>query len=267
MFGKYIWCILVILFITSCNKDSINHDVPIIAHAATGLYNPQQYFHDNSKEGIEYALSFTELDGIEVDIQRSKDGTFWLYHDDRLENNTNGTGQICEKYDSEIEGLNYSTLRREKLVRLTEVDFESFSAKKTLFLDLKTYSSCNYDSLIVDDIILSLGELALFELPHYDVKLIVNDIRFAYAIGLAGYTIYCDINSLANGKERLELYPYDGFFIRNRNITEKETKELLDFAVKVVIFDVRTPLSIRRAKQKRPTYLMVEEFKTALIEK
>lgn len=44
-------------------------------------------------------------DGIEFDVQRSADGTWWVMHDQTLDRTTSGTGLIAEMRDEEINQL------------------------------------------------------------------------------------------------------------------------------------------------------------------
>jgi len=265
MFGKktVIWSSLVWLCL-GCSKQNVDIDVPILAHAGQGIYNPQGYFHDNSKEAIEYALSFRELDGIEMDVQLSADGTFWLFHDQFLENSTSGTGQICEKSDQELQGLTYRSLKKEKLVKLSEIEFEKYSTEKVIFLDIKTIVGCTYDSSFVDELLTIVSDLPLFQLPQYDVKLILNNTTFSHAFHAQGYKLYTDVISFEEAKSDFSNYPYEGCYIRNQNINKTQIQQLTALDKKVIIFGVRTLYSIQEAKSKLPSYLLVEEFKKAI---
>lgn len=266
MFGKgiIIWCSFVWLLL-SCSKSNVDLDIPVLAHAGQGLYNPQGYFHHNSKEAIEYALSFKELHGIEMDVQLSKDGTFWLFHDQFLENSTTGTGQICEKSDQELEGLIYQSLKKEKLVPLSEIEFENYSGEKDIFLDIKTIEGCAYDSIFVDELLSIVNSLPILQLPQYNVKLILNNTKFTHAFHAQGFELYTDVVSFEQAQNDFSNYPYAGCYIRNENIDELQIRELIDLGKKVVIFGVRTLHSIREAKSKLPSYILVEEFKKALM--
>lgn len=59
---------------------------------------------ENSLPGVQSAARLG-ADGIEIDIRRSADGTFYLMHDANVDRTTNGTGAIRELHDSEIDAL------------------------------------------------------------------------------------------------------------------------------------------------------------------
>lgn len=63
-FRVFQFILIVIIFFSCKQKDSFN-DVDIVVHAVSGLYNPQSFYVDNTKEAMHYALKFEELDGID----------------------------------------------------------------------------------------------------------------------------------------------------------------------------------------------------------
>ncbi len=59
---------------------------------------------ENTLEALESAMALNP-DGIEFDVDRSADGTFWLIHDQRLARTTDGTGWLADLRDDDIRGL------------------------------------------------------------------------------------------------------------------------------------------------------------------
>ena len=59
-------------------------------------------FPENTLEGIISAAAL-EVDGIELDVHPSADGTWWVIHDSTLDRTTDATGPIAAQRDSEIE--------------------------------------------------------------------------------------------------------------------------------------------------------------------
>ncbi len=54
---------------------------------------------------FEKATSLQELTGIELDIQLSKDGQMVVFHDERVDRTTNGTGEVQQYTLSELKNL------------------------------------------------------------------------------------------------------------------------------------------------------------------
>lgn len=255
--------LFIILLLSSCSKDLDNHEVPILGHAATGLFNPQQMFKENTAEAVSYALSFEDLAGIEIDIQLSQDGTFWLYHDENLSSQTNGNGLLCESSDEYLNTVHHKTLNQERLTTLNDLNFEDVSTSKVVFLDLKFISYCTLDSIQMDQMAKELNDLLVNKADQISFYPIVLGIENKDIFKNNGFDkIYADASSFKDGIQKLDS-GFDGIFVRNANLDKQKVNELMQKG-EVVLFDLRTPGTVKKALRKNPDFLMVEEFRTAL---
>jgi glycerophosphoryl diester phosphodiesterase len=59
---------------------------------------------ENTFAGFDLALAMG-VDGLETDVQRTKDGKLVLFHDDRLDKTTNGTGVLQETSWQDVQQL------------------------------------------------------------------------------------------------------------------------------------------------------------------
>ena len=265
MYFKFIFLVFSTLFLLACSKNEQKHEIPIIAHAASGLFNPQRFYKDNTLEAIEYALNFKELDGIEVDVQVSADGTLWLYHDEFLESQTNAEGEICLLKDNYLENVYYRSLNNEKLARLIDVNFSKISGEKIIFLDFKFNYGCDFSKIHLGKLIKQIDIIKNNKLTIIPVLSAPEQIEYFKQKGFE--SIYLDVPNITKAKDISTQYLVEGVFIRNANVTKSDVQYLQSTSqLKVVIFDVRSSLSIRNALIKSPDFLMVEEFKTALLE-
>lgn len=91
--------------------DKIEHKgVLVLGHAGSGFFSPLNPFNPlpaNSMASIAKAMEEHSADGLEVDVQLSKDGIPILYHDTSLESMTAGSGLIEDHAASEVVGLKY----------------------------------------------------------------------------------------------------------------------------------------------------------------
>ena len=90
----------------------------------------------NTREAMEDALG-SLVEGIEVDVRFSKDGIPFLFHDDTLEEITDGKGKPEDKTWDELRQLSYRDSRKSRLVSLEET-LQLIGGKKFIFLDIKT---------------------------------------------------------------------------------------------------------------------------------
>jgi glycerophosphoryl diester phosphodiesterase len=255
------------MLLVACQKKNDQLDeVNVIGHAISGLYNYHSLFPENTQEALSYAFSFKELNGVEIDIQLSKDGTFWLFHDETLEERTNGKGYLCDESDEYIESLQYKGTSGATIPRLVELDFShEFSHKKTVFIDLKSF--CAAPSL-TERLAQELNFLAQQWSAFVEFICIVNSedmvemLLIDYSIQLPFYRDITTKNEAIGLSEN-----YSGIFIRNTQIERSDVQELQQLGLSVALFEVRAPASVRNALRKSPDYILPEDFKVALIEK
>jgi hypothetical protein len=267
-FVRLIFLIIIAQGLFGCSKSTASKKTPVIGHAITGLYNPQRIYKDNTKEAFDYALLFETLGGVEIDVQLSQDGSLWLYHDTDLSFQTNTSGSVYELTDEQLGKVVYSTLQGEKLIKINDLSVKAVEPHFRLYIDLKDYNYRSMDSSLTAKII---DELHAFKTanPHFSNSyIILPDLAFLQQFEQAGFeNLYTDISGLVDGLAKKNDYPsLTGAFVRNGNIDKSAVKTLQDNELKIVIFDMRTIFSIRRALAKNPDEIMVEEFRTALKE-
>lgn len=59
---------------------------------------------ENTVESLRQAI-LKGCDGVEYDLYRSSDGTFWLMHDATIDRTTSGTGNVVDKTDAQMAAL------------------------------------------------------------------------------------------------------------------------------------------------------------------
>jgi glycerophosphoryl diester phosphodiesterase len=104
---------------------------------------------ENSLEGVVSAAR-KGADGIEFDLQKSADGTWYLFHDQLVDGRTNGTGDITHLTDSQIDaltitsGLRYHGPAGIHPPRLLEVLDALREFRGVLMLDVKSPRSADH---------------------------------------------------------------------------------------------------------------------------
>jgi len=107
----------------------------LFGHRGFGYSAPE-----NSLDSIQKAVEFG-LDGIEIDVQLTKDNELIVFHDSFLDRLTNGTGEVSEKTLEEIKFLSY--YGNESVLTLDEV-LNQVNGKLVVDLDVKCgRANCN----------------------------------------------------------------------------------------------------------------------------
>lgn len=137
--------LITAFFMTGCNNTEVQTEFPqthILGHRGSGLSTEE--FQENTFPSVINA--FKRLDGAEVDIQCSKDGTIWLFHDATLP----GTDLLCVPgaTDRELDELSRES-ENFTITRLEEIFDFMIQMEKTpiLSLDVKGhYTNGCFDS-------------------------------------------------------------------------------------------------------------------------
>jgi len=175
MIYRLIITIIIFSIFQSCDKikyypDKDYHEVKtlILAHKAGG--GDSSRYQENSTDAAKYSLSI--VDGIEVDLQISKDKTIWLAHNADL-SDCGGVSYDCfpETTDNQIINLdscNGNTLNYSRLEEIFAFLSSSYP-NKYISLDVKTWLPCAVTSsdvlgvmnVIADEIIRLTGKYNL----------------------------------------------------------------------------------------------------------
>ena len=104
---KGIYFLLALIFCFGCKKNNLP-EVDVYGHAGSSLHRDRAVFPANSLESIKYAIDALSADGVEVDVQMTKDSILVLYHDSFLDNSSDFTGCIADYNYEEIKDFNSS---------------------------------------------------------------------------------------------------------------------------------------------------------------
>ncbi|WP_291721991.1 glycerophosphodiester phosphodiesterase [Bernardetia sp.] len=144
----FIFFLLLFFFValTSCITEEIDidiseRDIKVIGHGGMGI---GQVYPMNSYESVMYAVSLGS-DGIEIDVQMTKDGVLVAFHDEELETKTDKHGKIYEQNWDDIKDAEYvssAPYTKYRIIRLKNI-FEHLPNlyDYTFFLDVKSFHS------------------------------------------------------------------------------------------------------------------------------
>lgn len=135
-------------------------------------------YPENSLVSFNEALNDINYNGIETDIRISKDGIFYCFHDDDIENLTNGNGNINELDWCDINKLKLkdskSVLTNYKIPKLETLFILNTIYNKILNLEIKT----NPNLIDINSYITQLITLA----KKYNMlnKIIISSFYYEY---------------------------------------------------------------------------------------
>ena len=87
---------------------------------------------ENNLENIKKLID-SNIDMVEIDIQITKDNVGVLFHDNSLDEKTNGTGTIQSKNWNQVKGIRYNSDKNQGIDKLSDViNYLKQSGKKTI---------------------------------------------------------------------------------------------------------------------------------------
>jgi len=257
-------CFLVfILFLSSCQKRGDYDQILIIGHGGMGLDHLMSIYHDNTFESVELALEFSGVNGVEVDVQMDLDGELWLCHDTDLSLSLGVDGSIPEYHTEFLEEQSYETIRKEKLCKLRDV-IHLFDDSDQLFIDVKSFNPSS--GIIVDPMLFKEALDAILMEAACEISVIlVNGSWVSYFVD--DYQTYLDTDSKSIMDSYLSSYPQlAGLVVRYESLSRTEIQDYLNQNWQIYLYEIRSVKRIRNALEKRPSGILPDDIRRALIE-
>ncbi len=247
---------IIISSLFACKNNLItnisNKDPKILAHRGSGTIMQiigKDTIIENTIAAAKYG--FDNFDGIEIDIQMSKSGTIWLYHNSDLYNNDTQKC-ILNSTDEEIITLNKDLPKWKQLCTLEDVFvYHSLLNKdKYISLDVKGYfnATClggrnisnEYQQNIADEIIRLTKRYKLENsvMIETDYKEVLDHITDNYD------TLKCYFLAYRNFNKKLQEAidcNYDGlsFSIKDTSLNKANIEKLHNKGLTIQIWTIR----------------------------
>lgn len=254
---------LLLFILFSCSKNfNSSSNSKVIGHGGMGVAST---YPMNSLESLLKALN-VGADGVEIDVQMTKDGVLVAFHDEFLEDRSNGTGKINEQHWEDISDLyytNYPYLSYK--VRALQQVLEQLKAYQPLIiLDIKnTYA---YNEVMAERFDSTLSEtLMMYE----------DDIHFILESKEADWLSYMQnhfpgIGTLLYGydfvetKELLISYDLDGMAIELSALNDIEPAILQNANFEISVFNVHNKTQNKTSLDLNIDYIQTENIQQLL---
>ena len=236
---KLLIIVTLSISLISCQKDytidNLNDRIIILGHGGMGISIAQ--YPMNSYEGVQRAIGLG-ADGVELDIQLTKDSVLVCFHDLYLEQSTNLYGQIHTQNWDDIKDGVYKTAPYavHKIISLEQLFEYSHSTHKLYTFDLKLNNPDNSDesqaifqrALIRFIEKYQLEELITIESSDADFLVSLRDKK----PGLKLF-IYQDYSTAIQTAINLN---FSGMIVRADEITAEQVKEAHSHNIMIAVF-------------------------------
>ena len=171
----------------------------ILGHKGAGSNNYNDYNMEHSIASFKEALA-KNLDGVEVDVQMSLDGTLWLFHDTNLIGDlckAGPTGSIINMHDKDIKVLQLcSRTKHDRIYKLSELIDLWNSTLNGFYISFEikgdfpnsTYNLVGGETVYLKKLA-SVFATALTNLKHSPSQFIVEDDDVRFVTELRKYPI------------------------------------------------------------------------------
>jgi glycerophosphoryl diester phosphodiesterase len=254
--------LLLSSLLLACRKQESYPEVQIFGHAGMGMDIGMSAFHDNSLEAIELALSLPTVNGVEVDVRMSADGTLWLYHENTLEAHTDGEGCIFETTDQVLEKLRYKSLHREKLARLDQI-WSFVRPQHKVILDLKHWNQCTAGYVDMQRFMEALYAIPL----EFRGQIVLDSSNPNWLAQISqDFKVVFSTVTFEEGLKQLEKVPaLAGLMLRSKDITAEQIAYLKTQGKESYLFEMRSSKKQRAALQKQPSAILADDPRGALV--
>ena len=248
-----------------------NGQIDVIGHAGTGFQSLINPYPNNSFESIKHAINGLNADGVEIDIDLSKDSTIVLYHDQTLEKSTNCFGCVNQFNASELENCEYynqygaQLLNDVRIIRFTKVldQFKNINIKPQIYLNLKIASPCITESEErKSEWVNQITQTIQAYQAHKWVYVYDGDTSLLKRFRAADPGINTIYNAQSYGDAIAACTRADigAFVISNSDITKEQVKDSHSKNIKVIIWGILKRKDVVEAINKSPDALMTDNI-------
>jgi glycerophosphoryl diester phosphodiesterase len=255
---------LIIVFgtLASCNKAVIDKNIEIYGHAGTSLHRDRAIFPANSFKSIEYAIDGLDADGVEIDVQITKDTVMVLFHDPFLNQSSNWDGCVGDYTFKELQELplDYSKYR---IASLAEVLIFMKSRNKKVYLDTKIFDYCS--NSLVDQTKFQIAlDKALNEAQIVDFENIMLGMLDVDYLNSINYPNKCyESGNVENTVKLALLYGIKNVLFEKDLINKESAEYLENSTLNWGVFNVKDKWTIQKVVKFTPDFIISDNISTA----
>lgn len=267
--------IVAILFF-ACRKIDLGNiqnlndgQVMVIGHGGSGFPEFSNQLPANSWTSIERALEGLNANAVDIDVQLSADHQLILYHDGRLESQTDCYGCIPETESETIISCCYrnnfsNNITDHHAVILLEDLLEHYAESPfTFLLDLKPFGQCTEDIIVDLDTFATVLTDLVVRLKMED-RIIFNSFFVDLLAKLKalnpGFRVFKDgVNFDENFSEATTI-GFNGITMSNLDIDEDQVSQAHDAGLWVILYSVKERFGTADALRKNPDGIITDNI-------
>jgi len=259
------WTIVFFIVLASCTKEYRGIDVDVYSHAGESLYPARNKYPPNSIKGIEYSLNEVNTEGVEVDVQMTSDGVLIVYHDEKLDENTDSEGCINSKLHSELAATKiYNS--DEVIPSLASVFDLVIPLNKHIMLDVKHWNACTGGQIDFQLFNTALNNLTNSYTPAQRNLVIVNarELSLLDSIVVPDILKSYETEDIDAGLLAIQNNEIDMLTLKLEAMNAANKGLLNDNNVLYGIFNLKTKKEVKSALDFSPTFVISDKIEYTL---
>ncbi len=225
-----------------------------IIHRANGGDYPE-----NTLQALEQMVEIG-AEGIEIDIQLSKDEMPMVFHDPHLVRLTGRDSFVKELTTSEIKTLEVRSIKNDKNGTIPTLDeaIEIVQNKKHLYIELKKGDADKIAKSVLNVIGKRLSVVS-FTLSSFDVK-IIRSVKIQNSSVRTGYIFASPFKRFFLNRTEKLVGGFDQWHIENNLLKSKLLKKAGELNRKVMVWKVNSEPQMRRCIRKGADGIITDEI-------
>ena len=253
-----VFVIVLVLLQNSCTKsNTVTPNVEVLGHAGISLHRDRAVFPANSFESIRYAIDILDADGVEVDVQLTKDSVLVLYHDKYLDYSTDFSGCVSQFSYQEIKAANLDNTNC-KIIGLEPVLKYIESRGKSVFLDIKSYDYCQEKATSITGFNYALENSKSKLTQLFIEKIIVSNASTSFLNQLNHPNKCLEISNVTKGVNKLKAFGFQSVLINLTNVSKDDLIQLN--SVKWGVLGVKDEWTIDDAIKLVPKFIITDNI-------
>lgn len=255
-----VWSILLVtLTVSSCHKQEYKPTVLVFAHAGMSLYEERAIYPANSFEAIRYSVDVLGAEGIEIDVQMTKDSVLVLFHDAYITTSPNYDGCVGNYNWEILKGLKLNNSAY-KIIQLDTVMNFLADRKVKMYLDLKPYNFCERENKPFNIIANQLDSIMAGYSEDQKKLVIAGSLNVKLLVALN--TIYKSIETVnVESAIRLaETHSFQYIMLPSRIVGDDEALRLSHTPFNWGVFGGKSNGEIRKTIRVNPTCFISDNF-------
>ena len=264
-----ICCLITVLSCKNTTQSGVNSPLEIIGHGGSGFETFFSQLPANTLASFEKALMDDEADGIEMDIQLSKDDVVVVFHDKLLDNKTDLTGPARDQLFAELNKCDFHgdftifSKGKHSISSLEQIltHFKDQLPSKYFYFNIKLEVDLDrekYTRIISEQLVKIINEFDI----QKNAIVETSDIRVLQQIQLLDSAIIVmqDIGVFENDFKYVLENNFAGLVVQNKNISAEQVLLAQKSGKRVVIYGERTRGGLREVLNKNPDVIQTDKI-------